>query len=182
MKFGISPRYDSGKVDKIPKNARKKKGMADGGGGDEDEAEPEDEEEDDEQPKKGGARKAAPAKKLASKRGKTKKSLLKDNPGDDTPSEEGARYRYIMDDPVPPGCTNEQERRALRNQLDSGRIDHSEWYRQFEELMSPIEKRKTPRRVLEVPLVHGSFVVMHGGRMQEVYQVSLKHPTASKQP
>ena len=164
MKFGISPLYFSGKA-RLSKKDNKERD-------DDDEVGAEDEEDYDEPPKRKGSRKAGLASKPAPKKGATKKSALRNEEANEgKPEEEGQDYKYITDDPVPPGCAKESERRALREKLDSGAINQTNYNIQFKKLMSEVRKPGTPTRVLEVPLVHGSFVVMHGSMMQKVYQV-----------
>jgi hypothetical protein len=79
---------------------------------------------------------------------------------------------YITDDPVPLGCAKASERLKLLQQLQSRKIDAAQYKSQFAELMKDVTKPGKPQALLRVPLVHGSFVVMHGDRMQEIYEVS----------
>lgn len=133
MKFGVKPKYYSGKATK-PKT-------------DDDEDDDGDDDDDSNAAK-----------------GKSKKAR--------------ERTTYITDDPVPLGCAKESKRHELLEKLQKRQISGTEYKSQFAKLMEDVKKPGNPQVVLEVPLVHGSFVVMHGDRMQEIYEVSRRTPTS----
>jgi hypothetical protein len=161
MTFGLKPKYYSGKVT-VPKKDDKKDGEEKKE--EEEEAEEEEEEKEEEEEEEDAAggdgdeeddEEAAPAPKRKGKK--------------------VTETTYITDDPVPLGCAKASERLKLLQQLQqlqSGKIDAAQYKAQFAELMKKVTKSGKPKALLEVPLVHGSFVVMHGDRMQEIYEVS----------
>ena len=88
--------------------------------------------------------------------------------------EENSPWLNVTDDPVPQGCAKYDGRLKLRQRLDSGRITQNQWAAAFKKLADktdPKNAKKTPELALEMPLLHGSFVVMHGKGMQRVYEV-----------
>jgi hypothetical protein len=91
---------------------------------------------------------------------------VKATPAPKAKSKKRSQPTYITDDPVPLGCEKSSQRRELLQQLQSGKISPAQYMSRFEALMKDVTKPGQPRVVLEVPLVHGSFMVMHGDRMQ----------------
>lgn len=84
---------------------------------------------------------------------------------------------YITDNPAPLGCANRPAKRLkLLEELQRGKVAPAKYKVRFAELMEDVAKSGKPKALLRVPLVYGSFVVMHGDRMQQIYEVSCDTP------
>lgn len=97
--------------------------------------------------------------------------------------------KFIDEDLVLPGCIHETERRALKHTLDTvyaqypnpdtnathraQRLQaHAQWKQSFHTLLQNVKMpaKPKPRRMLDIPLVHGSIAVMRGAKMQQLYE------------
>lgn len=75
----------------------------------------------------------------------------------------------LQDDPVLPGCANEDERRDLKQRLINGEITQQE----YDKVRQGMVKGRCADApvLLKMQLNHGDMVVMHGENLQQYYEV-----------
>ncbi|KAJ5716441.1 hypothetical protein N7493_008352 [Penicillium malachiteum] len=86
----------------------------------------------------------------------------------------GARTENSLldDDPVLPGCLNEEERRKLKCQFDSEQISKAEYQNKQRELFKKTRKREAAPDIV-MKLNHGDLVVMDNAALQKYYEHSV---------
>lgn len=79
------------------------------------------------------------------------------------------------EDPVLPGCIDEEERRELKTKLEGNLITQTKYEEQRLQMRRKSSRLKTtpkkPPRILEMNVAHGDMVVMHGAMFQKYYEV-----------
>lgn len=86
----------------------------------------------------------------------------------------GARsrtYKVLRDDPVLQSCRHEDQRRALKQQYESGEITEAQYEDARTEIFQQDTKYGRPPVLIDMRLKHGDLVVMHGGELQKYYEV-----------
>jgi hypothetical protein len=76
----------------------------------------------------------------------------------------------LQNDPVLKGCMYEDERRALKEELDAGEISQGEYDASRRALANGRKGKEAPTTI-KMELHHGDLVVMHGENLQKYYEV-----------
>lgn len=82
-----------------------------------------------------------------------------------------AARKLVVDDPILAGCSKYEEKKALLQELQSGKIDHAEYDKRRAALVSSVKRRECPPMCV-MELNHGDLVVMHGALLQKYFEVS----------
>lgn len=83
-----------------------------------------------------------------------------------------ASGKLVAEDPVLPGCLNYERRKALKDDLEQGRIGRARWEKEYLQATKRPAAKAQPPTSLEFTLNHGDLVVMHGADMQRYHEVS----------
>lgn len=73
------------------------------------------------------------------------------------------------DDPVLPGCLEEEERRPLLEAFKAGQITKKQYIEKLKALL--VKKKGNAPSFLTLVLQHGDLIVMHGAGLQKYYEV-----------
>ncbi|KAJ5495087.1 hypothetical protein N7539_000203 [Penicillium diatomitis] len=92
-----------------------------------------------------------------------------------------AKYHYgvgdkgvpTRDDPILPGSLKEQERRALRQEFEAGKLTLPQYRQQLTSLVGRSGKKEPPK-LLQMELKHGDLLVMHGAELQKYFEHSVQ--------
>lgn len=81
------------------------------------------------------------------------------------------RKCLLKDDPLPPGCKEEDKRRELKEKYLANHLTREEYDDQRNELLK--SSTGTVKAAIKLHLKHGDLVVMHGEKLQQYYEVGV---------
>ncbi|KAJ4413367.1 hypothetical protein N0V82_008583 [Gnomoniopsis sp. IMI 355080] len=84
--------------------------------------------------------------------------------------------KWLEEDPLVPGCTRYEERRALWRRYEKGIISKKQWQAEFKDLMK--SESGSDQKLMQFPVRHGDIVLMYGHKAQKM----LNHALTNESP